>query len=173
MYQTNLDILTAHAAEREHENDNFHAWLRDKDDAVIDTLAHELNDTISAAIDCTECGNCCKNLVINVEPEDTIRTAKGLALTTEDLIDKYIETSAAGKYFVNTIPCHFFADKKCTIYEHRFTDCREFPHLHKDGFKQRLLGTMMHYGKCPIIYNVIEGMKERLGFEGDMGRNVS
>ena len=166
MYQTDLHIIAAHATQREGENDDFHVWLKDKDGSTIDEIAHKLNGVISAAIDCTQCGNCCKNLVINVEPEDIDRTANGLNLPAEQFLDKYIETSAAGKYFVNTIPCHFFADKKCTIYEYRFTDCREFPHLHKDGFKERLLGTMMHYGKCPIIYNVVEEMKRELGFDG-------
>ena len=164
MYNTDLDSIAAHARDRQNENDHFLAWMRDKESGAIDALAHRLNDTVSSAIDCTECGNCCKNLVINVEPQDISRTANGLNLTDQRFMDEYIETSAAGKYFVNTIPCHFFAGKKCTIYEHRFTDCREFPHLHKDGFKERLPGTMMHYGKCPIIYNVVEEMKIILHF---------
>jgi Fe-S-cluster containining protein len=85
-------------------------------------------------------------------------------MSREDVKEKYIEESQQGNCFINTIPCHFLADNKCTIYENRFTECRDFPHLHKPGFKARLAGTLMHYGRCPIIYNVIEEMKVKTGF---------
>ena len=62
----------------------------------------------------------------------------------------------------DTIPCHFLADNICTIYPQRFHECREFPHLHKPGFVQRFPGTIMHYARCPIIFNVIEELKRQL-----------
>ena len=127
-------------------------------------MVHLLNDEVSAEVDCTACGNCCKTLVINVTHEEIGALAQHLHLSEEVTKEQYIEESLAGKCFINTMPCHFLADKKCTIYEARFTECRDFPHLHKEGFKARLSGTLMHYGRCPIIYNVIEGMKERTGF---------
>jgi Fe-S-cluster containining protein len=165
MPETNLATIALSSLQNEAENDDFRRFIKDMDGAGLDAMAHEANDQISVAIDCTQCGNCCNKLVINVEPEDAVSCAKGLGLPTHDFIEKYIEVSEGGKYFVNTIPCHFLAEKKCTIYEHRFTDCREFPHLHKPGFKERLLGTLLHYGNCPIIYNVVEEMKVKTGFK--------
>ena len=165
MLQTNLDVIAGLSLTNEEENENFRSYIQSMDGGAIDTMAHAANDHISAAIDCTQCGNCCNKLVINVEPEDALSCAKGLNIPTAQFIEKYIEVSEAGRYFINTIPCHFLADKKCTIYEHRFSDCREFPHLHKPGFKERLLGTLLHYGHCPIIYNVVEEMKVKTGFK--------
>ena len=130
----------------------------------MDVIAHKLNDEVSAAIDCTACGNCCKTLVINVGKEEIAPLAKYLNKPNEAVKEQYIEESQQGNFFINTIPCHFLADKKCTIYEHRFRECRDFPHLHKPGFKARLAGTLNYYGMCPIIYNVIEEMKIELGF---------
>jgi len=127
-------------------------------------MAHLLNDEVSGSVDCTACGNCCKTLVINVMHEEIGTLAQHLQLSAAVTKEQYIEESLAGKCFINTMPCHFLADKKCSIYEARFTECRDFPHLHKDGFKARLSGTLMHYGRCPIIYNVIEGMKVQTGF---------
>lgn len=157
--ECNLDIIAQFAAVRDNENDDFRQRLAALDNAAIDALAHNANDRVSQLVDCTACGNCCRKLVINVEPEDMQRAADGQGMTTAQFKEQYIEESAAGRLFVSAMPCHFLADNKCTAYEHRFTDCREFPHLHKPGFKERLPHTLMYYGMCPIIFNVVEEMK--------------
>lgn len=164
MYQTDLHIIASESVEKEEENDHFLRSLRHHNEQELDSIAHAINDTVSAAIDCTTCGNCCKSLVINVTKEEIEPLAAHLGLSKEATTEKYIEESLQGNCFINTIPCHFLANNMCTIYEARFTECRDFPHLHKDGFKARLSGTLMHYGRCPIIYNVIEEMKIHLGF---------
>ena len=60
---------------------------------------------------------------------------------------------------MNAIPCTFLKEEKCTVYAHRFAGCREFPAMHLPNFNKRLFTTFMHYSRCPIIYNVIEGLK--------------
>jgi uncharacterized protein len=168
--ETNLASIAANAVSKEEENDHFLAFLKNMPDEALDTMAHSLNKKVSSEIDCTSCGNCCKSLVINVTREEVGMLADHLKMSREATKEKYIEESQQGNCFINTIPCHFLAHNKCTIYEHRFTECRDFPHLHKPGFKARLPGTLMHYGRCPIIYNVIEQMKMQLGFlEEDAG----
>lgn len=162
---TDLTLLASLAEEREEENDHFLRSLQRHDDEALDKLAHEINDIVCAAVDCTACGNCCKTLVINVAPDEISGLANYLQKPGEEVKQKYIEESIAGNFFINSVPCHFLADNKCTIYEGRFTECREFPHLHKPGFRKRFLGTLLHYGRCPIIYNVVEEMKLRLGFK--------
>ncbi len=164
MYITDLTELKRVASGRDEENDQFRSWLKDKDDAGTDALVHTITDKVSTAVNCTECGNCCKNLIIEVSPSDLLKTSASMALAPEEFIEKYIETSAKGTYFINTIPCHFLANKKCTIYENRFTECSDFPHLTKPGFRPRLLGTLLHFETCPIIYNVIEEVKTTMGF---------
>jgi Fe-S-cluster containining protein len=165
MYETGLHTIAQRAAEREEENDDFRRWLKAKDADALDALVHEINNEVSNVVDCTECGNCCNTLIINVTPDEMVSCSRHLHLEEAAFKEKYVEESSQGKLFINSIPCHFFADKKCTIYEARFTECRDFPHLHKPGFQARLLGTMGHYGRCPIIYNVIEELKEKLGFK--------
>ncbi len=66
---------------------------------------------------------------------------------------------------INSIPCHFLKDTTCTIYQNRFTECREFPHLHKANFKARFFSTIQYYSMCPIIFNVTETLKDKLGFK--------
>ena len=163
-YPSNLVFIASQALLKEEENDHFLRSLRNWDGIELDDIAHAINAIVSSAIDCKQCGNCCKSLVINVTKEEVGLLAKHLELPEELTREKYIEESQQGNCFINTIPCHFLSDNKCTIYESRFTECRDFPHLHKPGFKARLAGTLNYYGTCPIIYNVIEEVKTSVGF---------
>jgi uncharacterized protein len=162
--ETSLSNIATADVDVEVENLRFKNFLKSKDSEKLDALVIELNDIIAPQIDCTKCGNCCQTLMINVTNEECSMVSKALQLNETDFKEKYIETSQQGDLIINSIPCTFLNEKKCTIYSNRFTECREFPHLHKKGFKQRLFGTLMHYGRCPIIYNVIEHLKMELNF---------
>ena len=162
---TDLTQIAAVAAANENENDAFRIFLKQQDSGTIDAIVHDINAVVTPQIDCTKCGNCCRSLMINVTPEETLSLALHLNEKIEIVKEKYIEISAEGQMIVNTIPCHFLADSSCTIYENRFTECREFPHLHKKNFTGRLFGTLMYYALCPIIFNVVEALKEKLEFK--------
>ena len=163
-YKIDLPFIAAEAINKEEENDHFLQFVKRQDGTALDAKVHEINMTVSAAINCTDCGNCCQKLVVNITKEEIDGLAIYLGKPVAEIRDQYIEESLAGQCFINSIPCHFLDDKKCSIYEGRFKECRDFPHLHKNGFKERLLGTMLHYGSCPIIYNVVEEVKRATGF---------
>lgn len=131
---------------------------------MLDERVHALNKEVSAAVDCTACGNCCRTLVINITPEEIKDLAAFLGQTEAEVRAAYIEESLQGNCFINSVPCHFLDGSRCSIYAQRFTECRDFPHLHKPGFRERALGTLGHYGRCPIIFNVVERLKRELGF---------
>ena len=164
MYQSDLTIIAADAIANEEENYAFRLWLKRADDTELDERVHTINNRVTAAIDCTQCGNCCKTLVINVTPAEIDALGHALEMTPSAVKEKYIEESQQGSCYMNTMPCNFLSENKCTIYTNRFKECRDFPHLHKPGFQQRFLGTLGHYGRCPIIYNVIEELKTELNF---------
>jgi hypothetical protein len=172
-YEENLLTIATLGKQRENENQDFRTYLKVHfESAELDAIVHPINERVSAAIDCTKCGNCCKSLMINITNSDADRAASHLNLPIADFHNKYIEKGAEaetnieveGTMLINTIPCHFLADNKCTIYEARFTECREFPHIHKPQFQQRLLGMIMHYDRCPIVYNVLEELKQKVHF---------
>lgn len=102
--------------------------------------------------------------MINVTPEESANVAKHLKMEEVAFKAKHIEESQNGVMIMNTIPCHFLSDNKCVIYENRFNECREFPHLNKPNFSDRLFGTLIHYSICPIIFNVIEQLKIKSNF---------
>ena len=140
--------------------------LNGHDDKMLDVRVHAINEEVSAAVSCTDCGNCCKKLIINITHEEIDGLAEYLHRPVAEVKEQYIEESQQGNCYINSIPCHFLSGSMCSIYTHRFTECRDFPHLHKPGFRKRFLGTLLHYGNCPIVYNVIEVLKKELNFKG-------
>ncbi len=43
--------------------------------------------------------------------------------------------------------------------------CRSYPHLHKDNINHRLLNFINNTFVCPIVYNIMEDLKEFLWTE--------
>lgn len=160
----NLNELIRVSAEKEKENDSFKEFLLRQDPVETDRKVQVLNDSISPRIDCTKCGNCCKSLMINVSEKETSALAVYLEITDIDFKEQYLEISEGGKMIMNRIPCHFLKENKCTVYDHRFSGCREFPHLDEPGFTGRLFSIFMYYPVCPIIFNVMEALKTTTGF---------
>jgi uncharacterized protein len=161
---TNLPSILALAKEKEEENEAFRRYLELQDADLIDTIVQTLNDKIAPQIDCTQCGNCCKSLMINVTENEATNVAAALQQTIETFKANYIEESLQGKLIINTVPCVFLHQNKCTIYQDRFNECREFPHLHKPHFIKRLFGILYSYQICPITFNVIESLKAKVNF---------
>jgi Fe-S-cluster containining protein len=162
--ETSLEFIATKAIENTVENDNFIAHLKQLNAQEIDTAVFELNNIIEPQIDCTICGNCCKTLMINVEEDEANNAAKHLSISREKFDEQFIEKSLSGKMLISKMPCHFLAENKCTIYESRFAGCKEFPALHLPQIQKRLFTVFMHYNRCPIIYNVVEQLKVRVGF---------
>ncbi len=145
----------------EAENNAFINHLKQQDSATIDAKVFALNDIITPQINCLQCGNCCKTLMINVTDTEADNLANHLEINRQNFDTKYLE-KGTHHMVVNTIPCTFLEDKTCTIYQHRFSGCREFPALHLPNFTSRLFTTFMHYNRCPIIYNVVEELKKTI-----------
>lgn len=164
--ETNLSNIAAIADERSDVNQQFIQYLKTLDAQEIDAKVAILNAEIEPQIDCTICGNCCKTLMINVEGWEADRLADHLQMPRAGFDEKYLEKSEhSDRMLIDKMPCHFLSENKCTVYEYRFAGCREFPALDKPLFTKRLFTVFMHYGRCPIIYNVVEKLKEDVGFE--------
>lgn len=157
--ETNLSTIAQLALEKTKENDAFVAHIALLNAVEVDDCVTKLNATISAAIDCTTCGNCCKNLMININQDEANALSNHLLQSRASFDEQYIEKGSNGMMLMNTIPCHFLSANKCSVYEYRFEGCREFPAMHLPQFKKRLFTTMMHYNSCPIIFNVVEALK--------------
>ena len=105
--------------------------------------------------------------MINVTKEEAASLADRMNTTVECLKNSHLEESMGGQLIINTIPCHFLETNKCSIYTNRFAECREFPGLHRPNFRERLFSTFMHYGRCPIVYHLLEELKRITKFVGE------
>lgn len=58
--ELNLKKIGKFGEQRLDENLEFRTVLKGQDPDEIDRIVHQLNWNISSQIDCTKCGNCCK-----------------------------------------------------------------------------------------------------------------
>jgi Fe-S-cluster containining protein len=160
-----LERISTLSAENQEENDLFRDFLKEGDNEEIDQKVGLLNQVISPKIDCTQCGNCCKSLLITVTNSEANLLSNHLKISLETFQAQFLEKGIHNMHVINQIPCHFLHENKCTVYEHRFEGCREFPGLHLPNFKKRLFTTFMHYERCPIVFNVVEQLKVDMLFK--------
>jgi uncharacterized protein len=163
-----LQQIAILAAERLEENDRFARQVKSNIPEQMDAVANRLNRSIEKQIDCTVCGNCCKSLMINVSESEADTLSAHLEVSRASFDETYLEKGNNGMMLMNAIPCTFLEANRCNVYEHRFEGCREFPAMHLPGFSKRLFTTLMHYGRCPIIFNIVEEMKDEMGFVRDV-----
>ena len=160
--------MAAFAGSHLNENDRFRNFLKTHQPAAVDQAVRVLNEAIAPRIDCLACGNCCKSLMIVVTEKEADTLADHFHQTRDEFDSAHLEKGSAGMMVMHTIPCHFLkGNNACSVYEKRFEGCREFPALHLPGFNARLFTTFMHYERCPIIFNVVEQLKEVMAFSRD------
>ncbi len=175
----NYDELENLARQKEDENWAFRRFLKFYDelsDKQIDNLVYEITDSVAADIECTSCGRCCRQLKPTLTAKDQERLAKELNITINQLQGRYLEyvqdDDEPACWQMKIVPCPFQKDKKCTVYGARPQNCRDYPYLKKPGFNTRTMAMLERTLTCPIVFEVIEKLKERLAFDaGDFASN--
>jgi Fe-S-cluster containining protein len=162
--ETDLQKIKHLSSIRENENINFRIFLKSMDERRVDNIVHLLHKEITEQIDCTMCGNCCCQLKPELHKKDIAILAQIENITLENFKDKYCEKNEFGEIYLKTIPCYYLEGKKCRIYENRPEECRNFPNTHKKEFISRSLGMINNYEICPIVFNLMERLKDELRF---------
>jgi uncharacterized protein len=134
------------------------------DDATLDAWVEAVAAPIVAAIDCTECANCCRSLTVGLEAADVERLAEGLGCPANAVMETYVDQENAPAVEEWAIfkhrPCAFLRGKVCGVYEHRPQVCRLYPQFTPD-FRWTLEQMNDGAALCPIIYNVLCAILER------------
>ena len=159
--ETNLKTIKHLAEEREDENWDFRAYLKRHTDG-LDERVHRIHGEVAAQIDCTQCGNCCESLRTALTDADTVRLAVRLGMSTDAFRGEFHDKDEPGAHMIMGAPCPFLKDKRCTVYDDRPEECRDYPHLHKEEFSTRLMGVINNYEMCPIVFNTYERLKEEV-----------
>jgi Fe-S-cluster containining protein len=153
------------AQEKADSTFDFLIWLKtNREPDRVDSIANEAHEEIFSKIDCTNCANCCKTLSPQIDQTDIERIASFLGISEAEFIEKYLKIIGENNYEMNSLPCPFLEENKCTIYDIRPTVCREYPHTNKQEFASR---KYMHSGNaeiCPAVYHILETMKKEIGW---------
>jgi Fe-S-cluster containining protein len=125
---------------------------------------YEILRSVTSELDCTQCGHCCRVMMPSLQPGDVDRLARRLGEDRQEFEDRYVISDEFGEKALADVPCPFHDGMKCTVYEDRPRDCRDYPHLHKKDFSTRLLSVLENGEICPIVFNVLEQLKERFNW---------
>ncbi|NBW36888.1 MAG: YkgJ family cysteine cluster protein [Cytophagia bacterium] len=161
-----LNTIREKSEELREENQRFKAFLKPIPVRDVDTYVQALEKEIAASIDCTTCGNCCKVLEPPVDQDEVQRLAKLKKISTDQFEKEFVgKEVGTGIHFLKCQPCIFLQNNACSIYENRPASCADYPHLHQPNIKYRWKSLMDNYAMCPIVYNVVEALKEKTEFK--------
>ena len=158
------------AKEKEGENWRFRQFLKNDctlESEGLDRRVHEITQRVWAGINCTECANCCREVHPTFHEDDLVRLGRRLGVEREELIEKYLEPTdqfCDAPWQTRSLPCPFLQQNRCSIYEDRPSDCRGYPYLDQPDFIGRTISMLGRVSTCPIVYEVVEELKESLRF---------
>lgn len=149
----------------EDENSSFRGWLKHRcglDDVALMAIVRRLAEEATARIDCTACANCCRVRRPVLDEGDMGRLAQALGVDIAALRAEWLTQDPDGGWQLPA-PCPLLEGTLCRVYDARPSVCREYPHLHND-FRRHSLARVSDSLVCPIVFDVIEGMKVELGW---------
>lgn len=158
------------AKRKEDENISFRQFLKSEcnlEPDEIDQRVFQTTRRVWAAIDCTSCANCCRELRPSFSEEEVERVARRVGVQRQEFIETFLERSETGNdnpWQTRAAPCPFLKDNLCSIYEDRPAECGGYPYLYEPDFVGRTLGMLDRTSTCPIVYEVMEELKKSLGF---------
>lgn len=162
----NFLLQLPHIAKAKHaENLLFREHLRAFPNAKVDECTHQLYKKIAASIDCTQCGNCCRKLEPEISADEAQRLATLHTTSLEDFLQTHTQSdNSKDLLFLTAKPCLFLNGNICSIYTQRPSACADYPHLHHPNTKYRMKRILAQYAICPIVYEVVEGLKSAFSF---------
>ena len=150
------------------ENERFRRHL--KRHGFRDKRFREIAQRIEDAIDCRECGNCCRVATARLTERDVERLAKHLRLTVSAFLRDYTEQSAEEGLILRRSQsgCVFLDGNDCMVYEARPHNCEYFPHVVRGegSIESRMWDFKDRAVYCPIVYNTLEEWKREAKFTG-------
>ena len=162
--ETDLNIIASQAEIQWANNWNFRSYLQQEvSPESIDAKVAVINQDISSAIDCTACGNCCREIFPYMTDHDVTRLAQGLRISKKQLVGQTQEIE--GERIFCQKPCPLLRNSKCTVYAHRPQDCRDYPHLDKPDFLAASVSMIENYRVCPIVFNVYNALKKSFDYK--------
>ncbi len=152
-----FELLPALARERKEDNEQFVKVIHRIASRDFDQQAILMAQEVTKAIDCTQCGNCCRHLEPAITESELPVLAQHAGIDEASFCEQHTRIEAHTDIrFLWKKPCMFLHEKLCTIYTDRPQACRDFPHLNGPNLKFRLRRILRNYTICPIVFNTVE-----------------
>ena len=103
---------------------------------------------------CDRCSQCCRNKLININPYEISRLAKGLGITTTEFIRQFTQDGGIHLLQKDDGSCYFLSRTGCQVHKNRPFVCRLFP-LGRHGDE--------HGGEYFFILPLDESCRKNLG----------
>ena len=163
--EKDADVVARLGGQRREENWRFRTFLKASRvrSARVDRLSAELAREAEAAIDCRDCGACCRENCIPVHDEEVDRLARRAGWAVDAFRDRYMTTDDDGEPALDARPCPFLDANTCTVYADRPEACRGYPYV-GGSVASDMVGIIERAEVCPIVFAMLEGLKDRLGF---------
>lgn len=168
---TDLDAIRQLAESRYNEFDAMREALEfdeTRNDDALDALVESIARPIVAAIDCTQCANCCRSLPVCLVPNDLDRLSAALDIPIDEVVTRYADEELGAEHgewaVIPSKPCPLLRGNLCSIYAHRPHACRIYPQFTPD-FRYNMDDTIAGAAYCPIIYNVLSVLAEQVNVD--------
>lgn len=166
--EKNPSVIKSLSYSKTEENERFLEFIENyiSENSNIDELALSAFLSFKDEIDCAECGECCKQVIVVFDEKDIQRLSSALGISENETKTKYFHYYEKFNVFImNSSPCPFQKENLCGIYEFRGSACREFPYIDKNKFSKIYKYLFQGYRFCPFHFNTLEILKNELKFE--------
>ena len=155
--------------EKKHaENMRFRRWL--KSHTFVERQFKKAAEEVSDAIDCRQCGQCCRVTEVELTERDIEHLAKHLGASKQRFLSDYTMRNKEDELILKRTAkagCVFLDGNDCSVYDARPADCERFPHLTKgnDSLERKMWTMPDRATYCPIVYNWLEKIKAMTKFQ--------
>jgi Fe-S-cluster containining protein len=164
---TNLVQIRRLGEKQRPENERFRKHLKTR--GFVERRFRSIAEEVEAGIDCSMCANCCKLATVPLKERDVEDLSRHLGLSEQRFRNEYtVEDPNDGLILKRSESgCVFLSGTMCNIYDHRPSNCVDFPHLVRGqgSIPSRMWQFMDRATYCPIVFNTLDRWKDDSGFQ--------
>ncbi len=164
---TDLVQIRRLGEKKRDENEKFRKHIKRHN--FVERKFRALAKDVESKIDCTQCANCCKEATVRLQERDVDKLARYFRIKPAKFLEDYCQEDEEEQVILRRTEsgCVFLEGNLCSIYEVRPHNCENFPHLLRGegSIQARMWEFKDRACYCPIVYNVLEGFKEQVGFK--------
>ncbi len=136
---------------------DFFRKFRKKPGKEVDEIFHQTHEAVFEKTDCTQCANCCLLGTPIFSRKDIERLANHFRISPGKFQQEYLIQDKSGDIVLQQTPCPFLGkDLRCTVYESRPEDCRNFPHTHRKPMGPLINTVLVNTAVCPAAMEIVD-----------------